>query len=141
MDEVETRQSGREIGDDRSVALGIVVELKERRRNELVVLGHVEHGLVGKRHEEHLPVLLGLGAVGREVRVEGRLKVRPPPVGDDLVHGPLVRSGGGPSEALMQQPFQSVHFVFPFVEFPARELEKGVAQLQEQHVDHFVLVH
>ena len=80
VDKVEAAECLGQAGDDRPVALAVVVQLEQRRRHQLVVAGHSEVGLLLQLDEEELAVLLGLGDVGRDVGILRRLKVGTPPV-------------------------------------------------------------
>ena len=80
VDESESPEGLRQGRNDWSVSLRVVIEFEQRRCHQLVVLGHREVSLFLELHQEQFPVLFGLGDVGRDVGVLGRLEIWPPPV-------------------------------------------------------------
>eukprot|EP00958_Prasinococcus_capsulatus_P027778 scaffold5847_cov417-Prasinococcus_capsulatus_cf.AAC.2 len=76
---VEPGEFLRDGGDDGPVALHVVVQLEERHGEQLQVPRNREGSLLWKGNDEELLALLWLGDVRRDVRVQHRFKVWPPP--------------------------------------------------------------
>ena len=63
VDKVEAAECLGQAGDDRPVALAVVVQLEQRRRHQLVVAGHSEVGLLLQLDEEERRILRSLGMI------------------------------------------------------------------------------
>ena len=70
--------------------MGIVVELKKGRGDQLVVARHGKHGFLAQLYQIHPYVFLGLGDVSGHVRVAWSLEIGPPPVANDVLNDPVV---------------------------------------------------
>ncbi len=94
VDEAEASEGLRQTRNDRSVALRVIVEFEKRRGHQFVVSGDGEKRLFLQLDEEKLPMLLRLRDVRRNVRILGRLEIRPPPISNGILNGPNGRFGG-----------------------------------------------
>ena len=91
IEEVESAKSLRKRRYDRTVALRVIVELKQWCCHQFVVPWHCKVRSFRQLHQEEFSVLLRLSDVRWDVGVLCRLKVWPPPVADRVFDNPFLR--------------------------------------------------
>jgi len=130
VNKVESPEGLWEGRDDRAVALGVVVQLEQGRRHQLVVTRHSEVSLLLQLNKEQLLVLLGLRDVGGDVGVLGWLEVGTPPVPDGVLNLPAVVVADDtvcPAQRLCHDPLEGVDLILSRSDLPPRKLEEGGA--------------
>lgn len=89
IDKVKSAQRLWHAGDDGPVSRGVIVQLKQRRGNELVVTRHCEVRFLLQLYKEQLSVLLRFSDVRRYIRVLSRFKIWSPPVPNSILYNPV----------------------------------------------------
>merc|ERR1719319_654344 len=126
VNKVESPEGLWEGRDDRAVALGVVVQLEQGSRHQLVVTRHSKVSLLLQLNKEQLLVLLRL----RDVGGLGWLEVGTPPVPDGVLNLPAVVVADDtvcPSQRLRHDPLEGVDLILARSDLPPRKLEEGGA--------------